>query len=137
MPLQLKCYIDAGGQDVMQAWYAAQDETIRGEFVGILEILTYSARALSDPKLFKPLTKRSSSKCVGLTEILIDRDGRHYRVLGVCGPGVADFTMLFAFCKNDNPRYAEPCRVSLKRKAEVERDHGRSHNCEFPPIDEN
>jgi hypothetical protein len=86
--------------------------------------------------IFKSLTKRAASKCVGLAEILIDRDGRHYRILGFRGPGEFDFTMTYGFYKNEMPKYGEPCAVSSRRKAEVEIDHRRSHECDFPPITE-
>jgi hypothetical protein len=136
MPLILRCYNDEKDQDLIREWYAAQDEIIRGEFVGVVEILENVERAQYDPTLFKDLTKRASSKCLGLAEILIDRDGRHYRILGFRGPGGNDFTMTFPFYKNETPKYREPCAESLRRKAEVEIDHRRSRECHFPPIDE-
>jgi hypothetical protein len=134
MPLILKCYTDETGRDVIGEWYAAQDEIIRGDFVGVIQILENVQRAQYDETIFKSLTKRAASKCVGLAEILIDRDARHYRVLGFRGPGGSDFTMVYAFYKNEIPKYGEPCAESLRRKAEVEIDHGRSHECDFPPI---
>jgi hypothetical protein len=136
MPLILKCYTDAIGRDVIGEWYAAQDEIIRGDFVGVIQILENVERAQYDVTMFKSLTKRAASKCVGLSEILIDRDGRHYRVLGFRGPGRFDFTMTYAFYKNEMPKYGEPCEESLRRKAEVEIDHRRSRECNFPPINE-
>jgi hypothetical protein len=115
----------------MREWYAAQDEVIRGDFLGVIEILENVNRAQSDKTLFKELTERSASKCLGMHEIIIDRDRRHYRIIGVLMNNV--FTMLYPFCKNDDPRYTMPCDESSGRKEEIERDRRRSHQCEFPP----
>ena len=136
MPLILKCYTDETGRDIVGEWYAAQDEIIRGDFVGVMRILENVERAQFDEAIFKPLTKRAASKCVGLAEIVIDRDGRHYRVLGFRGPGGSDFTMTHAFYKNEMPKYGGPCAESQRRKAEVEIDNRRSRECDFPPITE-
>jgi hypothetical protein len=129
MPLSLRCYTALDGRDVIREWYDAQDGIIQGDFLGVIEILENVNRARADVTLF--LQKRASSKCLGFHEILIDRDRRHYRVIGWLEGDV--FTMLYPFYKNVEPRYTVPCEQSLNRKTEIEYDRRRSRQCEFPP----
>jgi hypothetical protein len=131
MPLSFRCYTDLEGRDAIREWYDERDEIIQGDFVGIVEILRETNKAHSNEKLLKPLEKRAGSKCLGLHEILIDRDGHHYRVLGFLEQRV--FTMLYVFYNNNNPLYTIPCQEALKRKTEVMSDQGRAKDCEFPP----
>ena len=135
MPLTFRCYIDPGGRDVIRDWYDARDAAIQGEFVGIIENLQRKSRATLNENMFKALGKRHASDCLGFYEILIDSDsGHHYRVLGTLEDNI--FTMLFAFCKNDCPRYRIPCKMSRQRRLEVTRDRRRAEECQFPPFDE-
>jgi hypothetical protein len=95
MPLRFRCYTDLEGRDVTREWYEERDGGIQGDLTGIVEILRETNKALSNEYLLKSLEKRAGSKCLGLHEILIDRDSHHYRVLGFLENNM--FIMLYAF----------------------------------------
>jgi hypothetical protein len=131
-----RCYICLGGTNVIRAWYSKQDDAIRGEMAAVIETLSLQPRNQWAEALFKPLERRASSLCVGLDEIIlvvgVGRDKIHLRILGFCGPGPDDFTMLYAFNKKLDPKYGTPCEVAQTRKQEVQNDWTRAEECEFP-----
>jgi hypothetical protein len=132
MPLRFLCYIGRDGRDVVREWYDALDDVMQGDFIGVLEILQSNNRAKSDKKLFKELDRRASSRCLGLHEILIDRNERHLRIIGFLVEDL--FTMLVPFSKERSPLYTRQCAKALERKAEIELDRYHARECEFPPI---
>jgi hypothetical protein len=136
MPLILRCYTDAAGRDVIRDWYAAQDRDTQGDIYGVFVILENAESARYDEHLFKRLAKKAGSKCEGLIEILIDKDGQHRRIVGFWGPRANEFTMVYPFHKNYNASYRVPCEKTLQSKAEIDRDHGRSTRLNLPAPDE-
>src|SRR6266550_5336894 len=98
MPLRFRCYIDPEGNDVIKEWYDDSDEAIQGAFLGIVENLQRKSSPVRNENIFKAPQKRHASNCLGLHEILIDDDGRHYRIIGALEENI--FTMLWTFYKN-------------------------------------
>jgi hypothetical protein len=126
MPLRFRCYIDPEAHDVIKEWYDASDEAIQGAFLGIIENLQRKSSPARNENIFK----RHASNCLGLHEILIDHDARHYRIIGVLEENI--FTMLWPFYKNICSRYTIPCREANKRRMEISLDRRRAKDCEFP-----
>jgi hypothetical protein len=134
MPLAFRCYTDPEGRDVIREWYDERDEVIQGEFAGIVEILRETNRGQYNERLLKPLERRVGSKCFGLHELLLDREGDHYRILGFLERHA--FVMLYPFNKHIDHLYKFPCEEAQRRKTEVMGDRRRAKDCEFPPYGE-
>jgi hypothetical protein len=134
MPLRFLCYIGLDGRDVMREWYNELGETLQGDFVGVVEILQSNNRARSDNALFKELDHRASSRCLGLHEVLIDRDRHHLRIIGFLEDDT--FTMLVPFSKGGSPLYAKQCEEAFERKAEIGVDRHHVRECDFPPSED-
>jgi hypothetical protein len=114
--------------DVIRAWYESQSPEIQAAFIAVTQTLNAQPKNQWSEKLYKPLEKRSASRCVGLTELLLDNKDPKVcaRVLAYCGPREGTITMLFGFDKTADRRYGEPCATAQERKGEVERDWTRA-----------
>ncbi len=130
MPLTFWCYTAADGSDAVLEWYLGCDEDTQGQFFGVVQQLEQVERARHDESMFKALQKRAASRCLGLHEVLIDFEGRHFRVLGFLHND--NFVMLCGFCKNTLPKYGTPCQLAQDRKTEVLADNGRARPWHFP-----
>ena len=70
-----QCYHDEDGTDAIKAWYDEQSPEIRGAFRAVTLILDAQPPNQWSDELYKPLKKRSGSKCIGLDELRIDEEG--------------------------------------------------------------
>ena len=123
-----RCYL-ADGKDLIQEWYDSVDGSVCGVVDAVVEELQDMPRHLWRRKPFANLSRPA---CLGLAEIRLEVDGEHYRILGIDGPGPDEFTLLYPFRKDDDPRYLEACLAAQKRRELVENDADRSRPCVFP-----
>ena len=124
-----RCCIFPDGRNVIREWYDVRAAEVQGKMVGTPIAFENFSRSRWPENLFKPLDRRAGTNCVGLDELRVNS----IRILGFGGPRTDDdFTMLYAFDKNQDKRYRVSCEEARRRKEEVQNDWRRSEEFEYP-----
>ena len=124
----LRCYTLPKSGRGLHVWYDSLPGQIRAAIDAALESLEYE-----DDWNDLPQVKRLRGACRGLTEILVDVENRHFRILGFEGPWRGAFTLLFGFEKPRGSRdYGAACVTAHHRRRGVEHDARRAAPCTFP-----
>jgi hypothetical protein len=121
--------MSSAGNDVVDAWYRAQDGEVRGKVDALLEHLGNRKRDDWRRPQFDLL---SGNTCKGLGEVRAKTRGGQYRLLGYFGPHQMTFTVLACFKKTRKNDTNPACELSQKRRKEVASDVSRARQCSFP-----
>jgi hypothetical protein len=127
-----RCYIDAEGMDVIDAWYCLQPEALRSVVDGVIERLQSTRREWWRRKTWAALGKGRQDTCKGLEEIRLDFEGIAYRVFGFYDANENAFTLLLPIIKSEDPDYSKSCPESQNRRVIVRNEKSRTRLCRFP-----
>ena len=124
--LRFRCFLGAGGRDVVEKWLKDQSRSAAAEFLNIVTAL--ADQPAEDWR--RPEYSVLSRECVGLSEIRFKADNAQYRWLGTFIDG--DFVLLLPAKQRDR-KFVPPkaCKTALKRKKESIRNPERTHVCDF------
>lgn len=138
---RLKCYVSQDDGDPVCDWWGGLDVEVRGAFTQIRELLEAQPVKHWPARYFKELKDGSDGNGDGLGEIRIGPDpgegkrkkeGYCHRIIGFEGPRDSEFTMVYAFDKNVDPKYETPCQKAQERKSDVGANWRLSRECQFP-----
>jgi len=120
-----RCYVSPAGVDEIRAWYEQQPKKVRGKFLSRLK--TLGQLPMNSWQL--PPFRWLHGECHPLGEVRFEVLKVQHRPLGF-RVGERTFTLTIVAQEKSNrfvPRTA--CSDGLTRKAEIEGDRRRSHEC--------
>lgn len=122
-----RCYLDANGADVIDAWLGAQNDKIQAKFDQRVRHLRQQPR----DKWVRPYFDTLSDDCSGLGEIRFEVGNVQHRVIGFASDEM-EFTLVFVATEKGGkfvPK--DTCKSAQRRKTEVLADRTRAHDCDF------
>jgi len=122
-----KCYVDAGGDDVIDDWYNELPAKAQAKFDTLLEHFRDNPNTKWGSNHFKPLVGYD-----GIFEIRFQVLNVLYRPLGCFGPQQAEFTFLIG-AREQGDRFVPPNALeqAVARKMTIRLDGNRAHECDF------
>jgi hypothetical protein len=122
-----RCYLDADGNDVIDAWYQAQSEKLQAKFDARVRFLRQQPRG----SWVRPYFDTLGEGCAGLGELRFEHKNVQWRIIGFAS---AQMEYTWVFVANEVGDKFEPkntCSKSQERKAEIVNNRNKARDCNF------
>lgn len=122
-----RCYLDANGVDVVDAWSNGQEPSLQAKVDQRLRHLRQQPR----DKWSRPHFDTLHGSCAGLGELRLEHKGVQWRLLGFASAEM-EYTWLFVAREvGDKFVPKDTCSLAKKRRSEVALDRKRADDCDF------